>query len=295
MRQVKAGIRSIWGTNQRPAIISCRFKFLYLWIKLLNSIRESFSSLARGTARLTLDALLLLRCMCCDKRVGSEDALCPVCWHSMPFIEKPVCHRLGTPFAYDMGEEAWSPRAIASPPDFGRLRSVAFYEGPAQNLVLALKFGRRRELARPMGRWMSGAGREFLSSDSLIVPVPLHWLRLLSRRFNQAAALAQVIARECGGSYEPELLKRRKRTRRQVGLSARDRRKNVRSAFSLGANRAGLLEGRNVVLIDDVITTGSTIAACTKTLLSAGAGSVDVLTFALADLTREGGDGDMAA
>ncbi len=254
-------------------------------------IREKLTSFSHGVQRVTLNTLLPLRCMCCDTRVGSEDGLCPVCWHGMPFIEKPVCYRLGTPFSFDLGEQAWSPRAIASPPDFERLRSVAFYEGSAQNLILAFKFAGRRELARPMGRWMNGAGREFLRTDSVIVPVPLHWSRLLSRRFNQSAALAQVIAKECGGDYEPDLLRRSKRTRRQVGLSAKERHKNVRSAFTFDKNRAGQFNGRHVVLIDDVITTGSTIAACTKTLLAAGASSVDVLTFALADPSRNNGDG----
>ncbi|WP_299479044.1 ComF family protein [uncultured Roseibium sp.] len=245
------------------------------------------STVTRGV----LDALLPLRCMCCDTRVGSEDGLCPVCWNGMPFIEKPVCYRLGVPFSYDVGEEAWSPRAIASPPVFDRLRSVAFYEGSAQSLVLAFKFGGRRELARPMGKWMTSAGREILNTDSLIVPVPLHWMRLLSRRFNQSAALAQVIAKECGAAYEPELLTRHKRTRQQVGLTAKERQKNVRSAFRISPQRAGHLDGRHAVLIDDVMTTGSTIAACTKTLLSAGALSVDVLTFALADPSRSDQEG----
>ena len=240
-----------------------------------------------------MNALLPQRCLCCDRRVGSDDGLCPVCWHGMVFIEKPVCHRLGTPFAYDVGEDTWSPRAIASPPVFERLRSVAYYEGSAQRLVLAFKFGGRRELARPLGKWMSNAGREFLSPDCLIIPVPLHWVRMISRRFNQAGALAQVIATECGASYEPEILKRRKRTRRQVGLSAKERQKNVRSAFSVDKTGLDRLEGRHVVLIDDVITTGSTITACTKTLLAAGAASVDVLTFALADPSQSDATGEI--
>lgn len=256
------------------------------------SMRERLSSVSTGALKGTLNALLPLRCLCCDRRVGSDDGLCPVCWHGMTFIEKPVCHRLGIPFAYDVGEEAWSPRAIASPPVFERLRSVAFYEGSAQRLVLAYKFGGRRELARPMGKWMSNAGREFLGPDSLILPVPLHWIRLVSRRFNQAGDLAQVIAEDCGGSYEPDILKRRKRTRRQVGLSAEQRQKNVRSAFSVDKARLDRLEGRHIVLIDDVMTTGSTITACTKTLLAAGAASVDVLTFALADPSRSDAAGE---
>lgn len=237
-----------------------------------------------GTAvRLALDFLLPLRCLCCDAKVGSDGGLCARCWQSVPFLEKPWCYRLGIPFTYDVGEEAWSPRAIASPPVFDRLRSVAYYDGPARDLILALKFSGRRELAVPMGRWMSRAGCEFLGPESLVLPVPLHWSRLLSRRFNQSADLAKAVAKECGGQFDPGLLKRRKRTRQQVGLSAKDRRRNVRSAFGIEEGRLGEVDGRHAVLIDDVMTTGSTVTACTKVLLAAGAASVNVLTFALAD------------
>ncbi|WP_208986039.1 ComF family protein [Labrenzia sp. OB1] len=250
---------------------------------------------APGTAAgMVLDFLLPLRCLCCEAKVASEDSLCPKCWQDMHFIEKPWCHRLGIPFTYDVGDGAWSPRAIASPPVFDRLRSVAFYEGPARQLVLALKFSRRRELARSMGCWMSRSGSEFLDRDSLIIPVPLHWLRLLSRRFNQSADLAKAVARNCGGEFEPDLLKRKKRTRQQVGLSAKDRHKNVRSAFSIDAARVGALQGRHVVLVDDVMTTGSTVSACCKVLLASGAASVNVLTFALADPSIRSADGALS-
>ncbi len=239
-------------------------------------------------AAFALDFLLPLRCLCCDRKVADKESLCPHCWQQVPFIEKPWCYRLGTPFSYDVGEEAWSLRAIAEPPLFERLRAVALYDGPARDLVLALKFSRRRELARPMARWMCRNGGEFLNSGSLIVPVPLHWLRLLSRRFNQSADLAREVAGECGAQFEPGLLKRQKRTRQQVGLSAEARRKNVRSAFAVDEGRKAVLQGRHVVLIDDVMTTGSTVTACSKTLLSAGAASVDVITFALADPSLRG-------
>ncbi len=238
-----------------------------------------------------LDFILPRRCPCCDARVACEQGLCADCWREMPFLERPWCHRLGKPFAYDVGEGAWSPQAIAAPPLFDRLRSVAFYDGPARQLVLSLKFSRRRELARPMARWMVRSGGELLDRDSLLVPVPLHWSRLLSRRFNQAADLAREIARESGGRFEPRLLRRHKRTRQQVGLTAKDRQRNVRSAFTLDSSRADGVAGRPVVLIDDVLTTGSTVAACTRALLGAGAVSVDVLTFALVDPASRTGAG----
>ncbi|TYC53409.1 ComF family protein [Rhodobacterales bacterium] len=238
-------------------------------------------------ARLALDFLLPVRCLSCDRRVSSEHGLCASCWQKMPFYEKPWCYRLGTPFSYDMGAEVWSPRAIASPPEFGRLRSVAAFEGPARDLVHGLKFGGRRDLAGPMGSWMARAGQELLTGESLIVPVPLHWSRLIARRFNQSADLARAVAGAGGGRFEPMLLRRSRRTRRQVGLSSADRRKNVRTAFTVSDDRLADLQGRHVILIDDVITTGSTVTACCRTLLGAGAESVDVLTFAHADVAGE--------
>ncbi|WP_298985404.1 ComF family protein [uncultured Roseibium sp.] len=246
-------------------------------------MREQLRNVPAKAAGFALDFLLPLRCISCGLRVATKNSLCADCWQAMPFIDKPWCHRFGSPFSYDVGEMAWSPRAIANPPVFERLRAAALYEGPARDLVLAFKFSKRRELAEPLARWMARNGQEFLSPDSVIVPVPLHWLRLVSRRFNQSADLAKEIAAGCGGAFEPEMLKRRKRTRQQVGLSAEERRMNVRSAFAVDPRRETQLQGRHVVLIDDVMTTGSTISACSKTLLSAGAHSVDVLTFALAD------------
>ncbi|WP_297580391.1 ComF family protein [Roseibium sp.] len=256
------------------------------------AIGNKLTSVPKAATRLVLDFLLPLRCTSCDAKVGTAEGLCASCWQKTSFTEKPWCQRLGTPFAYDVGEEAWSPQAIASPPVFDRLRFVAFYDGPARDLILALKFSGRRELAMPMGRWMSRTGSEFLGKQSLIIPVPLHRGRLLSRRFNQSADLARVVARECGGRFQPDLLRRHKRTRQQVGLSAGDRQKNVRSAFEVSKNQSGNLFGRHVVLIDDVITTGSTISACSKTLLAAGAASVDVLTFAYADPKNQLQHGD---
>lgn len=234
---------------------------------------------------LLLDALLPRRCVCCEQTIAHESGLCGSCWQKMRFLEKPWCQRLGTPFSHDVGEDALSPRALTSPPDFDRLRAVSFYSGPARDLVLGLKFGRRRDLAQPMGRWMARAGSEVLP-DSLLVPVPLHWTRIWQRRFNQAAELARAISSIAGAEYAPTYLTRTQRTRQQVGLLAKERKRNVRRAFKVPENAQPAIVGRHVVLIDDVYTTGSTVSACTKVLKAAGARSVDVLTFAVADLTN---------
>lgn len=243
---------------------------------------KSLMTIPGRAGGLVLDALLPRRCLSCDQQIAGDDGLCGPCWQKMPFLDRPWCRQLGTPFSHEVGEDLLSPQAIAEPPDFDRLRAVSFYSGPARDLILGLKFAGRRDLALPMGRWMARVGREF-PKDSLIVPVPLHWTRMWKRRFNQAAELSRVIAQVTGSQFSPGLLVRRKRTRQQVGLPARERKQNVRQAFKVPDRARENILGRGVILVDDVYTTGSTVDASTKALKRAGASSVDVLTFALAN------------
>lgn len=247
------------------------------------AIAERTGGWGRAAGGWLLDVLLPPRCVACNAETDCTDGLCASCWSTVPFLEPPWCQRYGTPFSYDIGKDGLSPRAIADPPVFDRARAVAFYTGPARDLILALKFSGRRELADPMGRWMARAGSEVVSETSVVVPVPLHRIRLWQRRFNQAADLARSVAASSGATYAPNLLRRTRRTQQQVGLSASERKKNVRGAFEVRSGLDGLVTGRPVVLVDDVLTTGSTVAACTRALRSAGAASVDVLTFAAAD------------
>ncbi|WP_425299917.1 ComF family protein [Roseibium sediminis] len=243
---------------------------------------KRLASWTKPVGRVVLDILLPPRCAACPQEIAEDAGLCPACWATMPFIEHPVCHRFGTPFTHEIGVAALSPRAIAEPPEFDRCRSACLYQGPAKDLVHALKFSRRRELADPMGRWMARAGRELLGEAALLVPVPLHRVRLIKRQFNQSADLARAIARHGGGEYQPEVLRRVKNTRPQVGLTAKQRQKNIRGAFVVPPEQRGLIAGRRVVLVDDVFTTGSTVEACARVLLRQGAVCVDVLTFAVA-------------
>lgn len=244
--------------------------------------------LGRSASRALLDMLLPPRCLSCTAVTDNPGGLCGSCWAQMPFVEPPWCQRYGSPFTHDIGPDGLSPRAIADPPVFDRARAVALYSGPARDLVLKLKFSRRRDLVDPMGMWMARAGREFLDPESLVVPVPLHRLRLWQRRFNQAADLGRSVASSSGASFVPDLLRRTRRTQQQVGLDAAARKRNVRGAFEVRPDREALVNGRKVVLVDDVMTTGSTVAACTRVLRSAGAQGVDVLTFAIA-----GPDGEL--
>lgn len=219
-------------------------------------------------------------CIACQAAVGQAQALCPSCWSSIGFIERPYCERLGTPFAVDLGGGLLSPAAIADPPAYARARAVCRFDGVARELVHRLKYGDRTELALTLGRMMAQAGRELLVDADLVVPVPLHRTRLWSRRFNQAAALAGVVARHAGLPVARAALARVKRTRQQVGLTRPQRAENLQGAFRVPDTMRPQVEGRRILLVDDVLTTGSTANAAARALLRAGARDVDVLTFA---------------
>lgn len=220
-------------------------------------------------------------CIGCGNAISHADALCPRCWQSMPFIEKPLCDRYGLPLPVDHGPALLSPLAISDPPVFRRARAVARYDGLARDLVHRLKYGDRLELGVAMGRAMNRAGQDLLAETDLIIPVPLHLFRLWSRRFNQAVLLAKVIAEQSGKPMIPDALKRIKRTKPQVGLTRAERADNLNRAFAVNETHRLNLTGRRVLLVDDVMTTASTANVAARTLLKAGAKEVDVLAFAI--------------
>jgi ComF family protein len=218
-------------------------------------------------------------CIACRTPLGETAALCGSCWADLKQIDEPLCPVMGTPFAYDAGPGTLSPAAIAEPPAWDVARAAVGFEGAAREIVHALKYNDRPEAGLLMSRMMARAGRELLEEADLIVPVPLHRMRLWQRRFNQAALLAQRLARLSGKTFAPEALARTKATRSQVGLNYNERQKNLKKAFEVPDS--SLVHGRRVLLIDDVRTTGATAEACARALKKAGAVQVGLLTFAL--------------
>lgn len=248
--------------------------------RVLQTPLRQAATLWRAGLRHAIGIVYPPSCIACQGATGEAQALCPQCWGSLSFIERPYCERLGTPFALDLGDGLVSPAAIADPPVFARARAVCRFDGTARDLVHRLKYGDRPDLALALGRMMAQAGRELLPEADLIVPIPLHRTRLWSRRFNQAGVLAQILARQSGVALAPLALARVKRTRQQVGLTRAQRAENLQGAFKVPPGARMQIEGRRILLVDDVLTTGSTVNAAARALLRARARAVDVLTFA---------------
>jgi ComF family protein len=235
---------------------------------------------ASAVLRLALDLALPPLCPACREPLGDGGGLCATCWSGLSFIAPPYCERLGIPFVYDPGPGILSMQAIADPPAYTRARAAVRYDDIARDLVHAFKYADRLDLAPLMGRWMAQAGDALLADADALVPVPLHWRRLWARRFNQAAALAKVMAGTSGVPLWLDALKRTRATARQVGLARAERAKNVQGAFRVPAERRADVKGRRLVLVDDVLTTGATVDTCARALLRAGARQVDVIVFA---------------
>ena len=243
-----------------------------------DTLKACGSALA-SLPRTALDIALPTLCVSCHEPVASE-GVCAACWAKLSFIAPPFCVRLGIPFVYDPGPGLLSMQAIANPPAYQRARAAVRYDDVARTMVHALKYQDRTDLAPTMGRWMARAGQELLGNADALVPVPLHWRRGWSRRYNQSGALAAVIGKSVCVPVIGNTLRRVRPTLQQVGLSKADRTLNVQGAFKVPLEDKSSVQGRRIVLIDDVLTSGATVDACARALLRARAASVDVLVFA---------------
>jgi ComF family protein len=243
------------------------------------SISQTLRSAWSHAARLVLDIALPTLCVACREPVAGV-GVCAGCWAKLSFIAKPYCPRLGIPFVYDPGPGLLSMEAIADPPAYQRARAAVRYDDVARTLVHALKYHDRTDLAPAMGRWMARAGEELLAEADVLVPVPLHWRRGWSRRYNQSGALARAIEKQSGVPVARDVLRRIRPTQQQIGLSRPQRASNVQGAFKVASDRMADIQGRRVILIDDVLTSGATTDACARALLRAKAAQVDVLVFA---------------
>lgn len=223
-----------------------------------------------------LDLFLPPRCVACGKIVTEHNTLCTTCWGKAPFITAPLCHCCGRPFTVDAPTRAICLDCAQRRPPFHHARTVFAYDDFARKMVLSFKHGDRCDLAPILARWMIRAAPELIANSDLVVPVPLHWRRLVRRRYNQAALLAHEISKQTQLPVQARALKRIRPTRPQGHLSRLARHQNLKGAFSCPVK----LTGKTVLLVDDVLTTGTTVLNCTHELHRAGAKAVNILTIA---------------
>jgi ComF family protein len=237
---------------------------------------------AHRAGRRLLDLLLPPNCLTCDAPVEAPGRFCPACFRATAIITEPYCRCCGVPFAHagQAGPDRLCPACRLRIPDFDRARAVFRYDGQARRVVLPFKHGDRTETARALAGLMARSGATLLADAEVLVPVPLHRRRLIARRYNQAALLAWALHRLTGIPAVPDALARLRATAPLGTRSASERLAMLEGVIEIRRSRAGRVAGRQVLLIDDVMTSGATAGVCARALKAAGARGVDVLVLA---------------
>lgn len=229
-----------------------------------------------GLARLVFPDRSLIT----GRELPGPGAIEPQLWSQLVFLADPLCQRCGVPFEVEVGAGQMCAACIAHPPPYERARAALEYGDISRDLVLALKRSGRRDGLALFAGWMAAAAPDLVADADFIAPAPLHYLRQLTRGFNQSVWLAAALSRRTGVPLSVDALVRRRATPSQAGLTPAGRRRNVEGAFRARPSGRKRLKGARVLLVDDVFTTGATAEACARALLHGGARCVDVVTLA---------------
>lgn len=226
-------------------------------------------------------ALFPPQCLLCEAWVAEAGGLCPECWRDTEFLTGVSCDSCAAPLPGLTADIAVQcDVCLSKPPPWRHARAVMRYAGRGRHLVLALKHSDRTDIAPGAAGMMHRAAHDIITPESVFVPVPLHWMRLAKRRYNQSALLAQALAGQAGAQAALGALHRPKRTRSLGGLSPDARAQELDAAIVVAQPQRVL--GRHVILVDDVLTSGATLGACARALTQAGAAQVDVVVLARA-------------
>lgn len=254
-----------------------------------DALQRKMTAYARAGWQGVLNAVFPPVCLLCSAETEQAGLVCAACFERLVRVEKPFCVRCATPqpsVAY-LNAQGECVRCEKAPPPWAAARAAFLYEGTARSLVLQLKYADRVEHTGFLADHLRRAGQDILQPNCLVVPVPSHWRRRLWRRYNQAALLAQTVARKAGLVCVPDMLYRAHATTRLSGFSRRARYQEMAQAIALRPHYKNTLRGQHVVLVDDLLTSGATASVCTHALLEGGAASVSVLVVALVPMQKE--------
>ena len=227
-----------------------------------------------------IDFVLPPRCIISGEEVDQHGTVSPESWASLRFISKPFCSCCGFPFEFFSGEDTLCASCLQTAPYFRKARAALFYDDASKPMILSFKHGDQLHAAECFRPWLLTAGHDLLQEADIIVPVPLHPLRLMKRRYNQAAIIANMLSKETDIPYIADLLQRKRVTQSQGHKNKEQRRKNVRGAFVVSPKYSETVQGKKILLIDDVFTSGATVNECARILKKSSACQVDVLTLA---------------
>lgn len=218
--------------------------------------------------------------MLCSCLVNEDGYLCSDCWAKINFISKPYCNICSFPLDSSEMTDVSCISCVYKRPPYERLLAVMQYDDASRKLITRFKYSDKTHYSKTLGKWMFNNGKSLIEESDYLVPVPLHKLRLLSRKYNQSALLCNVISKHSETPVIYDCLLRDVNTKPQAGMNKNKRLNNVSNAFKINKSHIERIHSKNVILVDDVITTGATIDACCKVLYNAGAKHVYVLVVA---------------
>lgn len=228
-----------------------------------------------------LNAIYPAQCASCGEVVFGDGGLCGPCWRETEFVLGHVCDLCGVSLIGEsdgIADHCDECMTIARP--WSRGRTALRYDGNGRRLVLAMKHGDRPDIALPAATWIARAAAPIITPNMVIVPVPTHWRRMWKRKYNQAAEIARALGRETGLEVQPNALIRSRAGETQDGKGFDDRFANVEGAIRPHPKKGAALAGRAVLIVDDVMTSGATLAAATEAAREAGAKDVCIATLA---------------
>ncbi|WP_338406253.1 MULTISPECIES: ComF family protein [unclassified Wolbachia] len=214
-------------------------------------------------------------CVSCECIIDENLNLCSECNKKINFLTKHYCNVCGIVISdniYTCG------KCIINPPSFKVLRSVFAYDQHSKNMIINFKFFDNLNYVKIYAKWIYQANQDTFQNAEVVIPIPLHKMRLFKRKYNQAALLAKELSKLSNLSYTPFAIKRLRHTTPQAGLSLKQREKNLKKAFSISNKK--IIENKIVILVDDVVTTGATVRSCSQEILNSGAKEVRVLSLA---------------